>query len=78
MRRSIETDEQNRERAIQLLEQAKAKDLRRKLVPLPLGDEDKTILMVSHKLNTKQREKLKTQRLAILNKKRIVAIQAEI
>jgi len=56
-----ETDIEQRERALQLLEKAKNKEKKKGLMPLHLKDEDNTVVMVSPKLNGKQREKLRNK-----------------
>jgi len=67
-----ETDAENRERAIALLEIAKQREAKKKTIPLRLNDRDNTIFMVSQRLNEKQREKLRKKRLAQLKAHRIV------
>lgn len=66
-----QTDAEHHERAILLLEKAKAAEAKKKLIPLKLGDNDNTILLVSPKLNPRQREKLRQQKLNELNKNKI-------
>lgn len=72
-----ETDAENRERAIALLQKAKEKELKKGLIPLAIGDIDKTILMISPKLNHKQREKLRAKKLAKLSQRHIILSEKE-
>ncbi|HCO67486.1 MAG TPA: hypothetical protein DIT04_07005 [Dysgonomonas sp.] len=66
-----QTDAEHRERALKVLEKAKKQEAGKRLIPLRIGDNDNTVLLVSSRLNMRQREKLRQQKLSLLNKNRI-------
>ncbi len=71
-RRSRETDAENRERAILVLQKVKEKEKRKGLIPFRLCDENNTILMISPKLSLRQRLKLKDRMLHRLSKRHAI------
>lgn len=77
MEKINETDIQNREKAIALLEKMKAREKKKGLIPLHIKDRDNTILLISPRLNPKQREKLKEQKLAESNRRHSLVMEKE-
>lgn len=72
-----QTDAEHRQRAMLVLEKAKAAEAKKKPVPLKIGDKDNTILLVSPKLNLRQREKLRRKKFEELNKNKIHIVQTD-